>query len=715
MNYRLLLVFVLSLSMLPNLRAQQPPAPPKTSAEQDQDVVRITTNLVQVDVVVTKDGKQVKDLKAEDFDIFEDGKRQTITQFSYVSTISANPTEASRTNSAFPDKSTFSAPTALNGARRTIAFVVDDLGMSFESMARMRDRLRKLIQTQVTGNDLVAVMRTGGGVGALQQFTTDKAQLEKSISVLKWNHCSRVGDRVLTPVHTSAVQRVNPCGEYSLSNTLAALRFIVKGMRELPGRKSMVVLSDNLTTEDEELFSHNSILKTNSREGQKLPIRNIISNRITTLDELNLIAELAIRSSVVIYGIDTSGLQTTGIGPADEIWQLPLKQIKPESDPQLLIMRDRFKTLQKNRDGAALLAERTGGYLIHNTNEIESVMEEQQGYYLLGYKPGSETFNRSFHNIKASVKRQGLTVRTRSGFYGITEEEARASEIKAPTDQVNRALASPFSSNDITVRLTTFFVDDATAGSLLRSFLFLETSDLIFKEEADGAYVANLDLSTVIFGDNGAVVNRKDHNAVLRLRGEPYARVMREGLVYSFDTPVSQSGAFQFRVVVRDVESTRLGSAGQFIDVPNLATKRMALSGIVVRDEQTLQNGLAHKTVTGTDAFTRGPAIRKFHQGATLLFGYAVYNAQLNKTTRLPALLAQTRIFRDGKQVYMSEPARLDVTGQADMKRVNGAARIQLGPQLLPGEYELQVIVDDQLAGEKQRTVTQWIDFEVVP
>ena len=197
---------------------------------------------------------------------------------------------------------------------------------------------------------------------------------------------------------------------------------------------------------------------------------------------------------------------------------------------------------------------------------------------------------------------------------------------------MNQALVSPFSANDITVRLTTFFVDDSTAGSLLRSFLFLDAGDLVFKEETDGAHVATIDLSSVIFGENGAVVSRKDDNAVLRLRGEPYERVMREGLVYSFDTSVSQTGALQFRVAVRDANSARIGSAGQLVNVPDLALNRVALSGIVVRDEQTLQDSLNH-TATGRDAFTRGPAIRKFHQGATLLFGYAVYNAQLNKTT----------------------------------------------------------------------------------
>ena len=57
-----------------------PPAPQSQPRSEEQEVVRITTNLVQVDVVVTKDGKQVTDLEPEDFELFEDGPGQYVLQ-----------------------------------------------------------------------------------------------------------------------------------------------------------------------------------------------------------------------------------------------------------------------------------------------------------------------------------------------------------------------------------------------------------------------------------------------------------------------------------------------------------------------------------------------------------------------------------------------------------------------------------------------------------
>src|ERR1041385_8640771 len=63
--------------------SQQPQKP----ADDQDEVVKITTNLVQVDAVVTKDGKLVTNLTANDFEIYEDGKQQTITSFAYISNI----------------------------------------------------------------------------------------------------------------------------------------------------------------------------------------------------------------------------------------------------------------------------------------------------------------------------------------------------------------------------------------------------------------------------------------------------------------------------------------------------------------------------------------------------------------------------------------------------------------------------------------------------
>jgi VWFA-related protein len=157
--------------------SQQPTPPPATIPEVDEvspdDVVQITTKLVQVDAVVTdKDGKHVTDLKAEDFDVTENGKPRTITNFSYVSAgqiPSIAPAVAEQKSPAPSSKDRADTPPApmqqlrADQVRRAIALVVDDLRMSADSTAMTRQALRKYVDQQMQPGDLVAVIRTSAG------------------------------------------------------------------------------------------------------------------------------------------------------------------------------------------------------------------------------------------------------------------------------------------------------------------------------------------------------------------------------------------------------------------------------------------------------------------------------------------------------------------------------------------------------------------------
>jgi len=172
MNIKAFLALLLVFCILFPALAQNKPAAPKPAQTQTQtsddkdDVVKITTNLVQVDVVVTKDEKPVTNLTADDFEIFEDGKRQTITSFTYISNVlkaAAEPTTAKTANDNTPYK-----PLKPNEARRIMAIVVDDLGLSAESMYQVKRQLRQFVAEKLDPNDLVAIIRTGRQSGALQ-------------------------------------------------------------------------------------------------------------------------------------------------------------------------------------------------------------------------------------------------------------------------------------------------------------------------------------------------------------------------------------------------------------------------------------------------------------------------------------------------------------------------------------------------------------------
>jgi VWFA-related protein len=695
MKLRVTLAVLLSFCALMPVLGQTGP-----TADKD-DVVRITTNLVQIDAVVTKDGKAVTNLTAGDFEIYEDGRKQVVTSFAYISNVAGAP--AAKAAAAKPEKGASEAPPTpivRDAPRRTMAIVVDDLGMSAESMNQVRKRLQKFVNEDLQPNDLVAIIRTAGEVGALQQFTNDKRALSRAVSQLRWNVCSRLGQTVFTPLEGLGA---NSCymEDVSLAKTARSLRFVLESMGRLPGRKSMILLSDSIPVIKEE---QNSLGIAPIDDTAKIGIKSdsfdpkaVGGNLLNYGSWLQRLAETAIRSSVVIYSVDTQGLQYTGLNAADSV-----SGKLPEKIPSFVgVVGGRSRMLQANREGSERLAKQTGGFQVRNSNDfqLDRIVDDQSGYYLIGYRPSDETFNRQFHEIKARVKRSGMTLRTRSGFFGVTEGEVNRSK---PTvvDQTNLALLSPFTAQDLEVDLTSFFTNGKTEGSIVRSFVYLNPANLTFAA-ANGRHETTLQIHGVIFGDNGAVIEKVKHDIVLSLGEAEYQQAMRDGLRDAvrlrFDMPAKKPGSYQVRIAVRDQTSAKIGSAGQFVDVPDLTKNRVELSGIVLRSS-------AQRTTPATVMAT--PPGRSFAVNSDLHFAFFVYNPS---TT----LMMQTKIFRDGKVVKSVRAAPLDVANKTDGGPILATNVMQLTPDLEPGTYYLQVAIFDKTK-DKQVLLTQWADFEIV-
>jgi VWFA-related protein len=393
---------------------------PVTAQTNTDDVVKITTNLVQIDAVVTRQGKQVKDLKPEDFEIFEDGKPQTITSFVYISSTgdsSPASTIADSTNkdSNAPLPSTPGTATATpNVSRRTIALVIDDLALSPQSMSEVRRQVTRLITEQLAPNDLVGLVLTSTARQKKPRFTNDRAALEAAVAALAYNGCSRVG---LHAVPREGVPRGSNCGATSAAS-LIAMSLTVEDMGKLPGRKSMIVFSDSF-----EIRQHEGLINSSKNVTQGSGARNQPYNYGSALNQLT---ELAIRSSVVIYAVDASGLQIITQTGADA-QLLPKASGSAGNRVYTMQMHSRSGLLQKRREAADEMARETGGYLVHDQNgfQLDQILEDQSGYYLIGYRPSEETFNKKFRKLTARVKKPGLEIRTRSGFFGISEEEAK--------------------------------------------------------------------------------------------------------------------------------------------------------------------------------------------------------------------------------------------------------------------------------------------------
>lgn len=710
---------------------QPPPAPsPSPQTPADIDVVRISTNLVQFDAVVTdKSGKLVTDLKPEEVEIYEDGNKQKITHFSYYEAETTTPELSAK--SAPADKNAPPVPPTrlkLEDVRRTIAIVVDDLGLSFESTAFVRRALKKFVDEQMQPGDLVAIIRTSGGMGALQQFTMDKRQLYAAVERVKWNALGRGGVTAVAPMESPAPNSggANDSGaQMDAANqdfnefredvfavgTLGALSYVVQGLKDLPGRKSILLVSD----------------------GFRIYNLNDPNKDYLALERLRRLVDQANRASVVVYTINATGLQTLGLTAADQVGDRTPDQLEQQ-------LTNRRNAAWETQDGLNYLAHETGGIAIHNTNDlsggIRKVLADQRGYYLIGFRPDNTTFDprtgrRTFHKLSLKVTRPGkFNVRMRQGFYGVTDTER--AQPKTLGQEMVSALTSPFGSTGVHLQLTSLFANDPKVGSFMRSFMHIDGHDLTFTEEPDKTHKCVFDVMAITFGENGTVVEQPvGKTYTLRMTDDTYKRAVRDGIVYYVTVPVKKAGAYQLRISLRDSATDRLGSASQFIEVPDLKKNRLALSGIVVRglnaNQTSTTNASAanqnnapvvnpNQTDEGTDSGSAeaSPVVRHIRQGMNLAYGFVIYNAHVDKNNSQPRLTTQVRVFRGSTLVFTGKENPFNVSDQSDPKRLIAGGRIRIGTDLEPGEYALQVIVTDLNADEKHRTTTQWMDFEIV-
>jgi len=359
---------------------------------------------------------------------------------------------------------------------------------------------------------------------------------------------------------------------------------------------------------------------------------------------------------------------------------------------------------------------------MHDSNDLDAgilrALQDLSGYYLLGYKPEESSFDldsgkRRFHRIQVKVKTAGLQVRSRSGYMGISEQEAWPT-YRTTAEQLSAALNSPFYTGSLNLRLTCLFAEDEKTGAAIRMLLQVDAHDLTFSEEPDGTRKVVVDVAAFAIGEQGAVAGSSDRNFVIRLSPREYQQASSGGLVYKLNVPLEKPGAYQMRVAVRDAGSGRIGSASQFIEVPDVRQRHIALSGIVM-------NGAHANDSYDEDAANKGyeiaqpgtAAIRIFHAGEKVSFAYVIFDARPDSKTGHAQVQTQFSLYRNGRPVYTSPATPLKTEQQADFSRLVASGTLTLGTELEPGEYVFQAVARDPLAPQRYQTASQWTDLEV--
>ena len=721
--------------------AQQPSATPPA----EDQIVRISTDLIQIDVTVTdKNGKVVSGLVADDFEVFENGEKQNLSGANFMTrstggaTVGGQNAAAGQTTPGItPGPQT---PIAPGSVRRTIAIVVDDFNMSFGSVYYARRALRRFVEQQMLPGDLVAILRTAGSVGALQQFTSDKALLLAAVDSIRWNPISsevealtsvgqtpqdvserfrvesdlvaamagndssgRTGKNLVQPSITQAKARdyndlknANQfeAGFYAQAS-LGAMRYIIQGMNELPGRKVMMLFTDGISINSDTVKSRSSVV----------------------YEMLQDLAEFANRSSVVVYTFDTKGLKSMSTQASDSSYEI----IDGHRGQKEKIRTDDYKASQ---DGLVYLAKQTGGEALLDSNDlnggIQRSLDEQAGYYLLAYVPDAESFDpskRRFNKLEVKVRRPGLKVSYRSGFFSTAPAEAQVSISNQKRDLV-KALTSPFAANQIAVTTNALYADEAPAGPYLRSFLHIDAKNLTFSDTADGWKTATFDIGAVAFGNNGVAVEQKEAQYTIKAKGPTFETMLQKGFVYVLVMPMKTPGIYQYRVAVRDTANGKIGSSAQIIEVPDLGKKKLTISSLAVENVSMSiwQNIAAGKVGSGPGQIQVPSTLlydtveRQFKAGTVLRYGFEVYNAK-SDGQEMPKLETQAKILQNNTVVIEGSLNKVNASNQNDPKHVKVSGAIMLKDTLQPGDYLLQITTFDRSG---KQIATQILPFEIV-
>lgn len=699
------------------VRAQQPtPTPSTPPAAQSEEVLRISTELIQTDVsVFDKQGKFVDNLRAEQFELRVDGKPQPLSFFERVTagSVSEDAQLAAARGVGRPGGQ--AAPVPVDRGR-VVAFFVDDLHLSAGSLVRARNTLLRFIDEQLGQNDQAIVVAASGSVGFLQQLTDEKAVLRAAVSRLNFRQANlRDAERPeMNVVQAVAIEQNDP-------DVVAA--FVDLTMRENPvfGRNDREAVERHVRGRASQLLEQANGVATRTlaslrgvmRTCERFPGRKLLyfisdgfvveTRRGNITDWLRRVTDAAVRSGTVVYSLDARGLSAEAAG-------VPDAASGQSVDPTGRLARGVRSEVTAQQDPLYALAADTGGRALFNTNALGDVLtrvlKETSVYYLLAWKPErAEQRAGRFRRIEVSVKgRPELTVLVQRGFFNSAEppegrdepkrkesSKAKAPAPGAPHKDLFDALAAPYPKRALPTSLTLNYADTPEAGTVLTASVHinLEASP---PGAGGGAQTDRAEAIGAIYDDRGKVVDTFERGLAITPTSPANLRPSHR-LFFTVQTPI-KPGLYQVRVATRDPRTGRTGSAAQWAEVPEFRGGAFALSSVFLGTPPPRQLARTPEEAAQLPPVMVNPE-RRFARDAAMRFLLYAYNAA--RTTAAPDVAIQVQLFRDDQPVMTSPLRKMAVDGVTDLARIPYAAELSLA-RLPAGQYSLQLTAIDRVA-----------------
>lgn len=556
--------------------------------------LKVSTNMVLVDVVATEHGNAIHGLKQAQFHVFENGKEQAIASFDEHSPASSQALAApppALPPHVYSNLPQYTQQSAVN------VLLLDALNTPMSDQLEVRRQMIRYLGTMPRGTSL-AIFTLSSRLRMVSGFTTNAAELVRVLHHSKSKAQQSIvlddeSDKVLNTMEDGiSTQWVSPDAIAAMDQfqadltayqadqrvqiTLQAMEQLARYLSQIPGRKNLIWFSGSFPIAldpDDALRSPFQAMRTYSGEMQEasslLSAARVAVYPIDARGLLTMPTDDASYSPAYISmssGVRTQGIKNAAVGQPGEVKE-----------------NNKFsRELQSSQEGMEQLAGQTGGRAYVNTNEfkeaVSNAIENGSSYYTIGYISGAKDFNGQFRKVQVRVDGCDCQLAYRQGYYANAPDKAADLPGEAKPMTAATLDGAPPSSQILFLARVLSAADPQLQGVKLSSggagemaaklkkpahryvaSLIVDARGLAFDALPDGAHQARVEFAMAAYDAEGNPVNDLDHSYDLKINAAQFARTMTAGIPVRMEIDLP-AGRIALRIAVRDMSSDRIGS-----------------------------------------------------------------------------------------------------------------------------------------------------------
>jgi len=669
--------------MVGNLLAQQPKKP-----SQPGYVVRVSTEIVLVNVVARdKQGNLIRDLKKEDFTVYEDGQKQQLSSFDFenVDELATAKDAGETVTGTVANGGLLSA--AQNKTldvrdRRLMLLFFDFSAMEPDEIDRAVDAGKKYVQANMQPADMVALVSLATSMRLDLDFTEDKAKILSSLS----SYNDSEGQGFENGTTGSAEGSVDTSGAYtpddidyntfSADRKLLALESILQAMSKIPQKKSLIYFSNGI-----------------SQSG------------VDNQSALRAATAAAVKANVSIYPVDVRGL--TAFPPGGQAQSASLHGVSAYSGASVL---NELAGNAASQETLYALAADTGGKAFMDTNDLSGVFRQVQrdtsAYYLLGYTSTNHLKDGRFRRLKVQVNRPGLKLEYRAGYYADRDFEHMKQADRE--QQLEDELVAELPQTDVAVYAGTAYFRQDDSHYYLAVSLVVPGSQIPFVQEKDKDNATIDIIGQVQEGSKFPVGRLRD---TVKLAVDSAQQVRRKNVQYNTGF-VLAPGSYRLKFIVRENRTGRMGSFETDVRIPDLRKAPLRMSSVVLSSQRVpaAEKKKTFQPLVSEQTELVPSVTHVFTQDQKLYLQYEVYDAAKAKASEAAGggerknghptvrVLTSIEFLQGDTKAYETKPIVAQEITAPERKAVVFQMEIPLQP-LKPGFYTCQINVIDDVAG----------------